>query len=69
MQTTASNNLVFTEISSLKRLADLQAAVSHGRFYQLLASSVVTSVRKGQQLGDLADLCNLVFGWKVLQFS
>ena len=44
MQTTANNNLVFTDSCSLKRLADLGTGITHGEFYQQLATRVARAI-------------------------
>ncbi|MEK6302676.1 MAG: hypothetical protein AABO41_18345, partial [Acidobacteriota bacterium] len=59
MQTAASNSLVLTDLSSFTRFADSQRAISHGGFYQLIASDRIRSVHTKQVLLALGD--RLVF--------
>jgi tetratricopeptide (TPR) repeat protein len=60
MQTAARSSLILTDISSLKRFADSTTAISYGRFYQLIRSSLIRGARDEhcfQRLGDrLIDL-------------
>jgi len=56
MQTAANNNLVLIDSSSLRRLADPQAAISYGRFYQLLALEVVRRACKREGLVGLGEM-------------
>lgn len=52
MQTTASNNLVLTSFSSLKRLADLEKRVSHAGLYQGIAQNLIRGLKTSQALAD-----------------
>jgi hypothetical protein len=56
MQTAASNSLVLTDISSLTRFADLHRMISHGGFYQLIASELIRSGHSRQSLLGLGDI-------------
>jgi tetratricopeptide (TPR) repeat protein len=53
MQTAANINLVLTDFSSLKRLADFEA--SYVGFYQLIATHLIEGVHKKEVLGELGD--------------
>ena len=55
MQTAASSNLILTDFSSLKRLADLENAISYGGFYQQLASELVKGIHARQFLRALGE--------------
>ena len=55
MQTAANNNLVLTNVSSFTRFADSLRIVSHGGFYQLIASELIISVHTGRALLALGD--------------
>lgn len=54
MQITANNNLVFTDSSSLKRLAECEKRFSHGGLYQGIAQALIRGVHTGQTLAHLA---------------
>jgi hypothetical protein len=55
MQTAANNNLVLTDISSLKRLADVKNAISYGGFYQQIISGLIKGVYSKQVFTDFGD--------------
>jgi hypothetical protein len=56
MQTAANNNLVLTDSSSFGLLADLQAAISKGAFYQRIASHlIIRCAHKEQFFRELGD--------------
>lgn len=55
MQTAASNSLVLTDLSSLTRFADSQTSISHGGFYQLIASDLIRSAHTKEVLFALGD--------------
>lgn len=48
MNTAAKNSLVLTDSSSLKRVADIETAINHGGFYQLIASRLIGGIRAHQ---------------------
>ena len=54
MQTTASNNLVFNSLSSLKRLAEFEQQVSHARLYQGIAQNLIRGLNTKQALSSFA---------------
>jgi tetratricopeptide (TPR) repeat protein len=54
MQTTASNNLVLTSFSSLKRLAEFDKRVSHAGLYQGIAQNLTRGLNSRQALAEFA---------------
>ena len=54
MQTTASNNLILTSFSSLKRLAKLETRVSHAGLYQGIAQNLIRGLKTNQALAEFA---------------
>jgi hypothetical protein len=54
MHTTASNNLVFTSFSSLKRLAKPEERVSHAGLYQGIAQNLTRGLKTNQAFGEFA---------------
>lgn len=58
MQTAANNNLVLTDLSSFKRFADLNAAMSYSGLYQFGASHLITGLYS-RQVADYLG-CRLV---------
>lgn len=55
MHTTDNINLVFTDVSSFRRFADLKAPISYNGFYQLFASELVGGVHEEQVFRKLGD--------------
>ncbi|MEK6304665.1 MAG: hypothetical protein AABO41_28615, partial [Acidobacteriota bacterium] len=55
MHAAASNSLVLTDVSSLKWLAGSREAISHGGFYQVIASELVRGVHEKQVFRCLGD--------------
>lgn len=55
MQPAANSSLVLTDLSSLKRFADSQAAISYSGFYQLIAPGLIRSVHKKKVFRELGD--------------
>ena len=60
MQTAATNSLVLTDLSSLKRFADSKTAISYGGFYQELISQLAKGVYSNQVLHDLGEMLVVV---------
>ena len=52
--TAASNNLVLTSFSSLKRLAEFEQQVSHARLYQGIAQNLIRGLNTKQALSGFA---------------
>jgi tetratricopeptide (TPR) repeat protein len=50
--TAASNNLVFTSFSSLKRLAEVEKRFSHAGLYQGIAQNLIRGLKTNQALAD-----------------
>ena len=48
MQAAANSNLILTDLSSFKRLAELQKDISHGGFYQQIISELISGVYSEQ---------------------
>lgn len=55
MQTAASNSLVLTDSSSLKRFADFETAISHAGFYQQIAARLLGGVHTERAFREIGD--------------
>lgn len=55
MQLAANSSLVLTDLSSLKRFADSQGAISYSGFYQLIVPGLIRSVHEEKVLRELGD--------------
>lgn len=54
MQTAASSNLIFTNFSSFKRLAEVEKQISHAGLYQGIAQALIRTFNADRSLGDFA---------------